>query len=386
MKYYIIAGEASGDLHGANLIKALREADAEADVRAWGGDLMQQAGATLVKHYRDLAFMGFVEVVKNLRTILRNMKFCKADIDSYRPDVLILVDYPGFNLRIANWAKERGYKVFYYIAPQIWAWHSSRIHQIKKSVDRLYVILPFEGQFYQEFDYETEYHGHPLVDVLTQREVDVDFRERHQLSDLPIIALLPGSRQQEVQRLLSVMLELVPRFPNYQFVIAAASALSLTEYQQIMVNAGLAQESRCRIVQNETYALLQEAQAALVTSGTATLETAMLGIPQIVCYKTSPITYFLAKQLVDIKYISLVNLIADQEIVPEMIQGNCEADQLEPIVHQLLHEQRRETMISAYQQLHTQLGEKGVAQRVAQSMVQRLTFLPPNPAYSTEQE
>ncbi|MEM1325100.1 MAG: lipid-A-disaccharide synthase [Bacteroidota bacterium] len=372
MNYYIIAGEASGDLHAANLIKALRVEDPNADIRAWGGDLMEAAGATLVRHYRELAFMGFVEVVKNLRTILRNIKFCKADIDAYQPDVLILVDYPGFNLRIANWAKERGYKVFYYIAPQIWAWHSSRIHQIKKSVDRLYTILPFEGDFYHQFNYETEYHGHPLVDVFAQQEPKDDIRERHQLSELPIVALLPGSRKQEVERLLSVMLALVPRFADYQFVIAAAPALPIEAYQHIIADAGLANNDRCQIVQNETYDLLRVSQAALVTSGTATLETAILGIPQIVCYKTSPLTYFLAKNLVEIKYISLVNLIADQEVVPEMIQGKCEVNELEAFLNKLLSGHQRETMITAYEKLHTQLGETGVAKRIAKSMIERL--------------
>lgn len=373
MKYYLIAGEASGDLHAANLIKALQQEDPNAQFRVWGGDLMQAAGATLVKHYRELAFMGFLEVAKNLRTILRNMRFCKMDIAAYKPDVLILVDYPGFNLRIANWAKEENYRVFYYISPQIWAWHSSRIHQIKKSVDRLYVILPFEQEFYKQYDYETEFHGHPLVDVFAEQTLDDTFKERHQLSDQPIIALLPGSRRQEIERLLEVMLQLIPRFPNYQFVIAAAPSMLLEVYEAIIQKVKPTYQNEVALIQNETYTLLQTSEAALVTSGTATLETALLGTPQIVCYKTSWLTYFLAKNLVDIPYISLVNLIADKEIVTELIQSDCEIKRLEELLRELLQTEKRVDMQNEYAQLKTQLGEVGVAKRIAESMVSRLS-------------
>ncbi|MEM8528450.1 MAG: lipid-A-disaccharide synthase, partial [Bacteroidota bacterium] len=294
MKYYIIAGEASGDLHASNLMRSLQAEDEQANFRFWGGDLMEAVGGTLVKHYRELAFMGFVEVAKNLRTILGNIKKCKADIEAYQPDVLILVDYPGFNLRIADWAKKQGLKVFYYISPQIWAWHKSRIHQIRQNVDRMFVILPFEKAFYAKHDYKVEFYGHPLIDVIETHPKKTDFLSQNNLSGKPIIALLPGSRRQEIDRLLSVMLGVTPHFSDYQFVIAAASATPLKVYKETLAKHNV----NCSMVQHQTYDLLQYSKAALVTSGTATLETALFGVPQVVCYKTSPLTYLIAKNLV----------------------------------------------------------------------------------------
>ena len=317
MKYYIIAGEASGDLHGSNLIKELKKVDPLASVRCWGGDLMQEAGGELVKHYRDLAFMGFAEVVKNLGTIFRNFRFCKKDIQAYQPDVVILIDYPGFNLRIAQWAKENGFKVIYYISPQVWAWKESRVNSIKKSVDKMLVILPFEDEFYQKWGYKVEYIGHPLVQVVEEamNHQQSNPVELSPLNQHNVIALLPGSREQEVAKKLPVMLEASKSFGDYHFIIAKAPSLPDEFYEKFL--AGYPQ---VRSIRNRTYQLLMQAKAALVTSGTATLETALFGVPQVVCYKGSVVSYQIAKRLVKIKYISLVNLIMDKQVVTELIQ------------------------------------------------------------------
>ncbi len=364
MKYYIIAGEASGDLHGSNLIKALAREDDLADFRVWGGDLMAEAGGKLVKHYRDLAFMGFVEVVKNLRTILRNMRFCKADILEYQPDVLILIDYPGFNLRIARWAKQEGIRVFYYISPQIWAWHSSRVHQIKKNVERMFVILPFEADFYKKYDYAVDFVGHPLLDVVADTEADPAFRSANQLSKHPIIALLPGSRKQEIQRMLAGMLEMVSHFPDHQFVIAGAPSMPESVYAPY-----LQQHRNIHLVQNQTYELLRHARAALVTSGTATLETALFKIPQVVCYRGSAVSYWIARRLVNVKYISLVNLVLNRELVKELIQGDFNTDALRENLQALLQDSTRLEMMAGYEELHQRLGQGGASRRTAELMV-----------------
>ena len=318
MKYYIIAGEASGDLHGSNLIREIKKMDAVADIRCWGGDLMERAGGTLVKHYRDLAFMGFIEVVKNLGTIIRNLKLCKTDIGKYKPDVLVLIDYPGFNLRIAEWAHAQHIKVVYYISPQIWAWKENRVKQIKKYVDKMLVILPFEKQFYKKWEYDVEYVGHPLADVVDSASMEFDTIPDASLSPLNennIIAVLPGSREQEVMKKLPVMLEVTRDFPEYRFIIAKAPSLDDAFY-----NGFLEKYKNVRSIRNKTYALLMQSKAALVTSGTATLETALFGVPQVVCYKGSMVSYQIAKRLVKVKYISLVNLIMDREVVKELIQ------------------------------------------------------------------
>ncbi len=317
MKYYIIAGEASGDLHGSNLIKELREIDSLATVRCWGGELMQQAGGELVKHYRDLAFMGFAEVIKNLGTIFRNFRFCKRDILAFQPDVVILIDYPGFNLQMAKWAKQNGFKVVYYISPQVWAWKENRVNSIKKSVDKMLVILPFENDFYQKWDYKVEYVGHPLVEVVEDalNNYQANPLELSPINQHNVIALLPGSREQEVSKKLPVMLEASKAFPGYHFIIAKAPSLPDEFYDKY-----LNQFPQVRSIRNRTYQLLMQAKAALVTSGTATLETALFGVPQVVCYKGSSVSYQIAKRLVKIKYISLVNLIMDKEVVKELIQ------------------------------------------------------------------
>ena len=373
MRYYIIAGEASGDLHGANLVKALKSHDSAAEIMAWGGDLMMEAGAKISKHYRDLAFMGFSEVVMNLKTILGNFSLCKKEILAYKPDVLILIDYPGFNLRMAKWAKKNNIPVFYYISPQIWAWHSSRAHQIKKNVDRMFVILPFEKDFYKKYNYEVDFVGHPLLDVFDGYKADADFRKKQGLSDQAIIALLPGSRRQEIKVALSIMLKMIAKFPDYQFVIAGAPSIPLDYYERILSENSLGNDtSPVKLIQNKTYELLSESKAALVTSGTATLETALLGVPQIVCYKGSPLSYFIARRLVNVKYISLVNLILDRPLLRELIQGDFNPVELKKELVRILETNEQTKMKLAYADLRKVLGDVGASGRCADLMTRRL--------------
>src|SRR5665213_877519 len=327
MKYYLIAGEASGDLHGGNLVRELRKKDPDAQIRAWGGDLMQAAGADIVKHYRDLAFMGFTEVISNLPTIFRNIRFCKADIEKFNPDVVIFIDYPGFNLRIAGWARRAGYKTVYYISPQVWAWKESRVKSIKDCIDKMLVILPFEKEFYHKWHYEVEYVGHPLVEVIDRFSDSVAARalpeiihrpgQEKSTAALPIVALLPGSRKQEIGKKLPVMLEASRSFPDYQFVVAEAPGQEDAFYDGLLKNY-----PEVGRVRNQTYALLLHAVAACVTSGTATLETALFGVPEVICYKGSAVSYQIAKRLIRVKYISLVNLIMDKPVVKELIQDD----------------------------------------------------------------
>jgi len=367
MKYYIIAGEASGDLHGSNLMKALRQQDSQAEFRVWGGDLMQAAGGDLRKHYRDLAFMGFWEVLMNLRTILRNIEFCKEDILAYQPDALILIDYPGFNLRIAKWAKEQDFKVLYYISPQLWAWHASRVHDIKQSVDKMYVILPFEPEFYEKYDYEVEFVGHPLLDVVENFHPNLDFRRENALDERPIVALLPGSRKQEISRMLEAMLTAVPKFPDHQFVIAGAPSQDRAFYESILAKAN---KTDVAIVENQTYHLLSYAEAALVTSGTATLETALFDVPEVVCYKGSPISYAIAKRLVGkrIQYIALVNLIVDRLLVKELIQHELTPKNIQRELKKILHPEHAQAIKAGYAELRNKLGNAGASARAAQLM------------------
>lgn len=370
MKYYIIAGEASGDLHGANMIKALRALDASAELRIWGGDLMEKAGATLVKHYRDLAFMGFVEVAKNIRTILNNIKFCKKDIEQFQPDALILIDYPGFNLRIAKWAKELGLKVYYYISPQVWAWNSKRVHGMKKSIDRLFVILPFEKAFFQKYDMVVDFVGHPLLDVVESYESDPNFRQSRGLNEKPIIALLPGSRKQEIKRMLQKMLEVAPAFPDHQFVIAGAPSIDSAYYEVLLQEIQQKQgQLNCALVENKTYSLLQQAEAALVTSGTATLETGLFGVPQVVCYTGNPISYQIARRIVNVEYISLVNLILDRPLLKELIQGEFNKENLQLELSNILQEPQKSTIKTGYNDLRTILGGPGASARVAELII-----------------
>ena len=366
MKYYIIAGEASGDLHGANLMKALYIEDPNADIRFWGGDLMSSVGGTLVKHYRDLAFMGFIEVIFHLKTILNNIKVAKSDIVAFNPDVLIFIDYPGFNLRIAKWAKPLGYKTHYYISPQIWAWKENRIKDIKQDVDKMYVILPFEKEFYEtKHLYPVDFVGHPLIDAIhNQTPIASDqFRKENQLSNKPIVAILPGSRKQEITKMLSVMLSVVNDFPDYQFVIAGAPSQEYSFYEGFITNENI------KFVSNKTYDLLRSSTAAIVTSGTATLETALFKVPEIVCYKGSWASYQIAKRIITLKYISLVNLIMDEEVVKELIQEKCTKKHIHEELYKLLDPEYRKILLEKYNALEEKLGGIGASQKTAKLIV-----------------
>ncbi|MBL7703378.1 MAG: lipid-A-disaccharide synthase [Ferruginibacter sp.] len=378
MKYYIISGEASGDLHGSNLIKELKKKDAEADFRCWGGDKMQAAGATLVKHYKELAFMGFLEVIKNLRTILRNIKFCKEDILKYQPTTLILIDYPGFNLRIAKWAKEQGIRVIYYISPQVWAWKENRVRLIKECVDKLLVILPFEKEFYKKWNYEVEYVGHPLVEVVDRFLLTVDRNgplttNNEQQTTNNFIALLPGSRQQEILKKLPIMLEVAKHFPAYQFVVAKAPGLDESFYASL-----LAPYKNVSSVVNKTYELLVQSKAALVTSGTATLETALFAVPEVICYKGGSVSYQIAKRLIKIKFIGLVNLIMDKEVVKELIQDELTVENLKRELQLLLTDEAKQSQLKQdYAALKSLLSKGGHASaNAAESIYLYLSGLP----------
>ena len=367
MKYYIIAGEASGDLHGANLMKALYQQDLDATIHYWGGDLMQQAGGTLVKHYRDLAFMGFIEVVFNLRTILKNITLCKKNIDAFQPDVLIFIDYPGFNMRIAKWAKKKGIKTHYYISPQIWAWKEGRIKDIKRDVNAMYVILPFEKPFYEDkHQFPVHFVGHPLIDEISNRQqvTGATFRKENGLDQRPIIAILPGSRKQEISKMLEVMLSIVEDFQDYQFVIAGAPSQDESFYQAFIKTQNV------HLLLNKTYDLLSLSYAALVTSGTATLETALFKVPQVVCYKGNQISYEIAKRIIKLKYISLVNLILDNEVVTELIQSDFNKKRLKEELSKILVESNRATLFLAYYDLEKKLGGIGASKKTSQLIVE----------------
>jgi lipid-A-disaccharide synthase len=368
VKLYIIAGEASGDLHGAKLIEALRKERREIEVRAWGGDLMAAAGSHIVKHYKELAFMGFIEVVLNLRTILRNIAFCKEDISAYRPDAVILIDYPGFNLRIAQFCKQIGIPVLYYISPQLWAWKENRIHAIKRDITRMFVILPFEKDFYAKHGMEVDFVGHPLLDVVDAAQARLELPLT--ADDRAIVALLPGSRKQEIKTMLPIMLETAKQFSAYRFVIAGAPGQDAAFYE------GIPGAAEHEIVFGQTYALLQQARAALVTSGTATLEAALHRTPLAVCYKGSAISYAIARRLVKIKYISLVNLILDRRAIREIIQHELTAKVLTLELEQLLHDERyRQAQFTAFDGLRQVLGGPGAADRTATGMLKTLDQL-----------
>jgi lipid-A-disaccharide synthase len=377
-KIYIISGEASGDLHGSNLLKELiSQNDAitnnpTLEFRFWGGDKMAEIiGKPPVKHIRELAFMGFVEVLANIRTTYKNIKFCKKDIEEFQPNALLLIDYPGFNLRIAEWAKKKRIKIYYYISPTVWAWKESRVYKIKKVVDYMYVILPFEKPFYDKFNYEVEYVGHPLLDAIKQyREIELDpqtFRLENNLSNKPIIAILPGSRKQEIRLKLPVMLEAVKEHSDYQIIIAGAPSLEPDYYNEFINSPSI------HIVHGKTYDLLSASEAAIVTSGTATLETALLGIPEVVCYKTSKISYSIAKRLIKIKYISLVNLIMDKEVVTELIQDNCTPKTINKELSLILKDGiKRESILKSYDEMKIILGDGEASKKIAQSMLKTI--------------
>ncbi|HLX91406.1 MAG TPA: lipid-A-disaccharide synthase [Puia sp.] len=375
MRYYFIAGEASGDLHASNLIRELRKRDKEASIRCWGGDLMEQAGAVVAKHYRELAFMGFTEVLMNIRTILKNFVACKKDISAFAPDVVVLVDYPGFNLRMARWAKLQQYKVVYYISPQVWAWKENRVKIIKSSVDRMLTILPFEKEFYKKWNYNAEYVGHPLIDAIGQfakhpMKLQLEEKPRgiHIPDKRPIIALLPGSRKQELHHLLPIMLKVTKFFPDYLFVIGKAPSQDDAIYDQYMKNY-----PGVLAVRNQTYALLSSARAACVTSGTATLETALFGVPEVVCYKAGELSYQIAKRLANVKYISLVNLIMDKPVVTELIQGKLTVDSLRNELSLVLHNSKHiKNMRNDYSSLKKMLSDTGGASATAAAIITNL--------------
>jgi len=354
MKYYIISGEASGDLHGSNLIKELYKQDASANIRCWGGDLMQATGATLVKHYRELAFMGFVEVIKNLPTILSNIKFCKEDILFFNPDVIVLIDYPGFNLRIAEWGKQKGFKIVYYISPQVWAWKENRVNKMKQCIDKMLVILPFEKDYYKnKWNWDVEYVGHPLVEVLEESRLKAEGVRRKEegqnllpqtLTLKPSIALLPGSRKQEIAKKLPIMLSVASSFPEYQFVVAKSPGQEDSFYETFL-NSTLGAGGNISSVRNDTYNLLMQSKAALVTSGTATLETALFAVPEVVCYKAGTLSYEIGKRLVNVKFISLVNLIMDKLVVKELIQQDLTTKNLVTELKELLNNKERQQQL-----------------------------------------
>lgn len=367
-KFYIIAGEPSGDLHASNLMQAILDERSNTDFRFWGGAKMNAIQKGMAKHIKDLAFMGFLEVVLNLRTILRNISFCKKDILAYQPDALILVDYPGFNLRIAKWAKKHDIKVYYYISPQIWAWKQNRVYKIKELVDKMYVILPFEKDFYKRFDFDVEYVGHPLLDEIAKFDFSdsrLSFLDRNQLDNRAIIAVLPGSRKQEVSVKLPIMLAAVKGYVNHQIIVAGAPTLSKEFYASI--------DDSVSVIFNETYEIMANARAAIVTSGTATLEAALFKVPEVICYKGSNISYSIAKRLIKVKYISLVNLILDQEVVKELIQHECTSEKIQLELDKIINDENyRQMLIDKYNELEEMLGGGGASKKVAQSLFKTL--------------
>ncbi len=364
MKYYLIAGERSGDLHGANLMRGIRQHDPAAEFRAWGGDMMKAQGATIVTHNTDMAFMGFLEVVRNLPTILGFLRKCRKDLLDYQPDVLILIDYPGFNLRMAAYAKERGIKVCYYISPKVWAWNQNRAWKIKKTVDRMFVIFPFEVDFYKKYDYDVTYIGNPLMDAIEDFEPEPDFLTKNNLNNKPIVALLPGSRKQEVTGTLDTMLSVQGNFPNYHFVIAGVNSLPKVVYEKYQSQPNIT------VVYEATYDLLHVAEAALVTSGTATLETALFSVPEVVCYRTSGVSYVIAKSLIKVPYISLVNLIMGKEAVRELIQDDFSQKQLTTELKAILPGgTKRITVEADYKILQQKVGKAGASERAGAEIV-----------------
>lgn len=371
MRYYVIAGEASGDLHASNLIRGLRSQDPEAEVRGWGGDLMQEAGCEIVRHYKDTAIMGFVAVLKNLKKLKGNIRACCEDIQTWKPDVVILVDYAGFNLRIARFAKCIGIRVFYYISPKLWAWNTGRVKQIRKNVDRMYVIFPFETDFYKKYNYKVQYAGNPLVDAIHDRpfqnETFSDFVQLNGLSGRPIIALLAGSRVQELKFVLPQMLKMVRHFSDFEFVIAGAPSMKDSDYAAYVGDMGV------KIIYGQTYRLVKQATAALVTSGTATLETALLKTPQVVCYsgEGGAFSYWLFKTVVKVKYISLVNLMLDREVVKELLMQKLNEKNLLAELSRIIYDEDvRQKMTADYEEIIERLGKPGASDRFAKLMIE----------------
>ncbi len=366
MRFYFISGEASGDLHASKVIRELKLRAPKSEFRAWGGDLMEEAGATIVKHYRDLAFMGFAEVLANIGTIMRNIRICKSDIQNYQPDAIVLIDYPGFNLRIAKWAKKQGFKVYYYISPQLWAWKKGRVEIIRQFVDQLYVILPFELSFYKKEGIDVNYVGHPLLDAIQEHPWNIFFREQNQLDERPILALLPGSRKQEITNILPIMLKAAESFSNYQVVVAGAPAQPDSLYESLI------KDYKVRLLRNDTYNLLKNSHLAAVTSGTATLETALIGVPEVVVYKGSRLSYEIGKRIVDIPFISLVNLILEKLSVTELIQTQFTVQNLTLELKKLENPDIRERVERDYQELRDKLGNAGASKVLAEDLLKRM--------------
>lgn len=368
-KLYIISGEASGDLHGSNVMRELYRLNSGLDIRFWGGDAMQKEGGTMARHIRDLAFMGFAEVLMNIRTIFRNIRFCKEDIAAFKPDAILFIDYPGFNLRIAKWAHEKGYQTHFYISPSVWAWKQSRVHTIKKSVDHLYAILPFEEAFYEKFGYKVYFVGHPLLDAIGRFEASGELQFEKETADTrPIIALLPGSRKQEIRKKLPLMLEAVKDFKNYRIIIAGAPNLVTSFYEQF-----IGPSESAELFFGKTYGILKQSAGALVTSGTATLEAALFQVPQVVCYVGSPVSYAIARRLIDVKYISLVNLILDRKAVTELIQNDCKPENMKAELRKVLPGgDDHERLMNDYHELQKNLGGGGASLKVAQSLLKTI--------------
>ncbi|MDA3909750.1 MAG: lipid-A-disaccharide synthase [Bacteroidales bacterium] len=370
MRYYIIAGEASGDLHASNLIKGLFKYDPEAEVRAWGGEMVEAAGADLVKHYKDLAIMGFVEVLSHLNTIRKNFKFAKADILDYQPDVLITVDFPGFNLRMVKWAKSNGIRTFHYISPNLWAWKKNRVYSMRKTINQLFVILPFETDFYLKYDVNPVYEGHPLLDAVNQfQALELpSFKQKHRLNNRPIVAILPGSRKQEISRMLPHMIRSAEKNPDYQYLIAGAPGMEIEFYEQFISN-----RENIHLLHNETYDILHHAVSGMICSGTATLEAALFNVPQVVCYKTNKITFFIARLIVKIRRFSLVNLILGRDAVKELIQHEMNDESLSKAFADICPGgAKHDVVLVDYEELKSKLGSDGVSDRLAKKMIEIL--------------
>ncbi|MGN8071573.1 lipid-A-disaccharide synthase [Mucilaginibacter sp. 22184] len=360
MRYYLVAGEASGDMHGANLMKALKTLDPDAEFRFFGGDLMLAEGGTLVKHYREMAYMGLVEVIVNLPAILKNIKECKQDIHDWQPDVLILIDIPGFNLKIAAYAQTIGLKVNYYISPKVWAWNQKRVLKIKKLVNHLFCILPFEVDFYKSWGMEVDYVGNPLLDAIAAFKPDPDFLQQHQLNGKKIIALLPGSRKQEISNLLPEMIGIANRFPDHQLVIAGAPSFKQDYYDQFLGGKNIP------VLFNTTYNLLSHAEAAVVASGTATLETALFHVPQVVVYKANPLTIAVGRMVIKVEFLSLANLIVGRGIIKELIQEDCTAARISEEVNLLINNKAyRQKVLADYNELDQRMGQPGASEKTA---------------------
>ena len=357
MKYYIIAGEASGDLHGSKVMESIKKLDKEANFRFWGGEKMKGIGGDIVKHINQLSFMGFWEVLKNILKILKNINFCKSDINTYQPDKIIYIDYPGFNMVIAKWAKKNGYQNHFYISPQIWAWKESRIKKIKRDIDFLYVILPFEKEYYKnKHNLNVHYVGHPLVEIINKEKKTDLFSSK---SSKPVIALLPGSRKQEIKKMIPIFKSVVHHFSKYEFIVAGVSNISKGWYDQIL------KDDKIKIVYDKTYKLLKKSTAAIVTSGTATLETALFNVPQIVCYKSSLFSYLVGKLFIKLKFISLVNIIMNREVVKELIQSDCSKRNIINELSQLLKNENILRVKRDYKILRNRLGNEETSLKVA---------------------